>query len=350
VTFSDYRGFNYSGSWGTSGVDLWLRYDAALLREEVARGKRYFPGWNSVRWWLSYEGFQRDPQRFLANFEDGLGVFAEHGLAVMPVLFNRWRAEHCDFGGVWLDQIVPGMSTTVATDFEAMDAGDRHSYHAEFFRYMDAVVGAHKDDPRIFSWDLCNEPLSGPYMYDDDSPVLEAELKWLAWCRDVVKHAGAVAPVTIGNWPSFRAAMLSEPIVDLVTFHPYYIPSGGDAYPGEGAWHDDVRVLGSKNSYEAYLDKVVELAAGAGKPLIATETVWGAFDDDRRTELLRYTLGALTERGIPFMAHALHHTLVADLHAAEYGPVAGPERLEFINADGSLRKGHEAFNEFAPSS
>ena len=38
----------------------------------------------------------------------------------------------------------------------------------------------------------------------------------------------------------------------------------------------------------------------------------------------------------------------ADLHRDEWGPVGRPEWLHFIEADGSLRAGHEAFNEFAP--
>jgi hypothetical protein len=74
---------------------------------EVARGKRYFPGWNVARWWLSHEAHQRDPQRFLANFEAGLGIFARHDILVMPVLFNRWRDPVCDFGGVPLDHLIP---------------------------------------------------------------------------------------------------------------------------------------------------------------------------------------------------------------------------------------------------
>ena len=100
-------GFNYDGSWGTSGLDLWQHHDHGRMAVEVARGKAYFPGWNVARWWLSHEAYQRDPSRFLANFDAGLGVFAEHGILVMPVLFNRWRDPVCDFGGVPLDHLIP---------------------------------------------------------------------------------------------------------------------------------------------------------------------------------------------------------------------------------------------------
>ena len=91
------------------------------------------------------------------------------------------------------------------------------------------------------------------------------------------------------------------------------------------------------------------IARQAGKELVANETVWGARDDAQHVDVMRYTLGELVERGIGFTVHALHHSLVADLHRDEYGPVGYPECLHFIEADGRLRPGHDAFNEFAPS-
>ena len=60
----DVHGFNYDGSWGTSGLDLWQHHDHGKMAVEVARGKEYFPGWNVARWWLSHEAHQRDPLRF----------------------------------------------------------------------------------------------------------------------------------------------------------------------------------------------------------------------------------------------------------------------------------------------
>lgn len=42
----------------------------------------------------------------------------------------------------------------------------------------------------------------------------------------------------------------------------------------------------------------------------------------------------------------LHHSLIADAHRPESGPVGNPGNLAFIEADGTLRAGHEVFNEF----
>jgi hypothetical protein len=336
---ADVHGFNYDGSWGTSGLDLWQHHDHGTMAVEIARGKRYFPKWNLARWWLSHEAFQRDPERFLANFEAGLTLFAQHDILVMPLLFNRWRDPVCDFGGVPLDHIIPGASVFAgsATDlFAYVEHPSRGPELVEglFRAYLDAVVGTHVHDPRIFAWDLCNEPLMGPYVEDPTSPLREGELRWLTWCYQVSKHLGATQPLTIGNYPSLTALELTEPISDLLSTHPYYM------------WNRPEDTPERRASFEASLDAYLDVANRTGKELLASETVWGAIDDEKHIEILRFTLGALKQRDIGFTVHALHHSLVADLHYPEYGPVGISECLHFINADGKLRQGHDVFNEF----
>jgi len=334
---SDIRGFNYDGSWGTSALDLWQHYDHGTMAVEIARGKRYFPKWNVCRWWLSEGSFQRNPERFLANFEAGLSIFAQHDILVIPLLFNRWRNPVCDFGGVSLEHIVPSLSfdSDRKENLFAYAEADWPREPARIERlhraYLEAVVGAHKEDPRIFAWDLCNEPLIGRYVEDPDSPVRVGELQWLTWCYKTCKRVGASQPLTVGNYPGKTVLRLTEPVSDILSTHPYYIWNAPDA---------------DKAKYEASLDDVVAFAQSKGKELLGSETVWGAEDDDKRVEVMHYTLGQLQKRDIGFIVHALQHSLVADLHYPEYGPVGTPGAMHFVNPDGSLRRGHEAFNEF----
>jgi hypothetical protein len=197
-------------------------------------------------------------------------------------------------------------------------------------------VGTHADDDRILAWDLCNEPLMGAYVNDADSPILQGEMQWLSWVRQVCKAARASQPMSVGNYSNLTAIRLTEPLSDFISFHPYYIPNWGE------------RSTSTMPRFESFLDDVVSFAQSVGKPLVlANETVWGSDSDAEHVEFTRYTLSELGRRGIGFTIHALHHSLVADLHAREYGPVGRPGRLEFINADGTLRAGHEIFNEFA---
>jgi hypothetical protein len=345
VLVPDVRGFNYSGSWGTSGLDLWQHHDHGTMAVEVARGKRFFPGWNVARWWLSHESFQRDRVRFLANLEAGVTLFAEHDILVLPVLFNRWRDPLCDFGGVSIDHFMAGASNHIhPMEFaEVRRAGAvPSSIDTLFGDYVEAVVGSHADDPRILAWDLCNEPLMGPYVTDPSSPIRVAELRWLTWLRASALAAGAQQPITIGNYANLTATRLTEPLSDVISFHPYFMPAMFRGGPVPVA--PDLR---TREGFTAYLEEIVELGRATGKAVLASETVWGANEDAEHVELIDQTLAMLTERNIGFVVHALNHSLVADLHAEAYGPVGPPGRLEFINADGSLREGHEIFNRFA---
>jgi hypothetical protein len=40
---SEIRGFNYDGSWGSSGLDVWIHHQHGTMAAEIARGKFYFP-------------------------------------------------------------------------------------------------------------------------------------------------------------------------------------------------------------------------------------------------------------------------------------------------------------------
>jgi hypothetical protein len=339
---SEVFGFNYDGSWGTSGLDVWHHHDHGRMSVEIARGKGFFPEWNTARWWLSHEAYQRDPERFLANFEAGLSIFDSHSIQVIPVIFNRWRDPFCDFGGVPLDHILPWASAWTRSDDLFRDAASNSPGRAPveqlFGDYLDALIRDHASDDRIYAWDLCNEPLMGAYVDDPESPIREAEITWLTWAAARVKARGARQPLTLGNYASLSAMKLTEPFTDIISFHPYYMWNGNEAQP----------YMSTKDGFVQFLDDAVTFSSAAGKDLIANETVWGARDHAKHVEIMRYTLTELSERSIGFTVHALHHSLIADLHRDGYGPVGSPEWMHFIDPDGSLRPGHETFNDFAP--
>lgn len=342
------RGFNYSGSWGTSGLDVWVHHDHGRMAKEVSNGKRYFPGWNTVRWWLSDEAFYRDEERFLANFEAGLGLFAAHGVAVVPVLFNRWRDPICDFGGTPVEFLVPGychMSSPAGHD----PFGDHERPAAELVapierlhrRYLEAVVGGFAQDGRIAMWDLCNEPLMAAYSNDPEHHVTRAELRWLGWLYRSLKGLGARQPTTIGNFFNLDVMRMTAPYSDVMGFHPYFMPNMQGANTGHNA------STATKDGFIRKLDAAVELADSLDKSLFASETVWGDVDSAARVTILHETLQALSDRRIGFTVHALQHSLVADLHYPAYGPIGMPMCMHFVDPDGEVRAGHAAFNQYA---
>ena len=138
------RGFNYQPSYGSTGFELWQKFDPKTIETELARGKRFFPKMNALRWWQSWDSFIRDPKRYARNFDTTLDLAAKFQLKVMPCLFNRWHDATLDYGGIYVDHFLPQASWVQKPKM--------------FDAFLDALVGQHKDDPRILAWDLCNEP------------------------------------------------------------------------------------------------------------------------------------------------------------------------------------------------
>lgn len=319
MDFAKLRGFNYQPSWGSSGFEIWRNFDVDRMGHELAVGKAYFPGMQAIRLWLTHDAWVRDPVAFELDFDAALAVAATYDLQVMPVLFNRWHDGALDYGGIYIDHFLPNVSWVQNKD--------------QLGAFAEAVVGAHASDDRVFAWDLCNEPFSYSCPPEEIPDIVEAEYAWLARMYDIAKACGAQAPITVGIHAGHGLDGIRqiEPISDILSIHPYWTD---DSPP-----HD-------KAAYEALLDTYVGFAAQVDKPLIATETVWGAVDDDQRVGILRYTLQQLKQRDIGWLVYLLHHSLVADAHRPEYGPLSAPGNLAFIEADGTLRPGHEAFNAF----
>lgn len=319
LDYAKIKGFNYQPSWGSSGFEIWRNFDGERMGHELALGRTYFPKMNAIRLWLSHDAWVRNPAKFEADLETALALAAARGMAVMPVLFNRWHDAALDYGGVYLDHFLPKTSWVQGKD--------------QLMAFAEALFSAHAKDARILAWDLCNEPFSYGCSPAEIPDIVKAEFAWLERTYAAGKRLGVQAPITVGIHPGhgIEGIRQIEPIADILSIHPYWTC---DSPP-----HD-------KAAYEKSLDDYVAFAAGVKKPLLATETCWGATDDAKRVEIVRYTLGQLTQRGIGFLAYLLHHSLIADAHRIEFGPLSTPGNLAFIEADGSLRPGHEVFNEF----
>ena len=315
------RGFNYAPSYACTGADIWRRFDAAVFGRELGLGKKHFPKMNGVRLWLAAEVFMHgsDEQRaeFLGNLETAFGIAARCGLAVMPVLFNRWHSPTTEWGGVFLDHLIPG-SGWCQTWFAAA-----------WPEYVDAVMGRFGKDPRIFAWDLCNEP----FMYGKPpwrgifAEIGRHELAWLEQVYARAKEGGAVAPLSVGFYygPWFLEPMIH--LCDILNFHAYF--------RGDPAKKDDFR---------RDLDACVAVRERTGKPLISTEACWGALDDAARMEIAEFHLAELNARRIGWLIHALHHSGIADLHWPKHGRVGDAGAMHCIEPDGSIRPGHETIN------
>ena len=320
MEYSKIRGFNYQPGYGSSGFELWQKFDAAVIDRELGLGKKYFPKMNAIRLWLSWDSFNRNPEKFSGSFGLALKAADKYGLVVMPVLFNRWHDSVLDYGGIYIDHFLPRASWVQRKDM--------------FLPYLEMIVGKHSEDPRVFAWDLCNEPFAYSCPPEEIPEIVRAEYAWLEEMYKACKHLGAKAPVTVGIHPGhgLKGIRQIEPISDILSIHPY--------------WTENEQTHQEKAAFEKSLDEYAGFAKETNKPLLATETCWGALDDKKRVEIIRYTLGELKKRNIGWLVYLLCHSLIADAHRPEFAPYGAPGNLSFIEKDGSLRPGHEIFNEF----
>jgi hypothetical protein len=332
VPWSEVKGFNYQPSYGTTGYDLWMKFDAEQIELELSRAREHFPHMNALRWWLSWDAFDRDQAGFERNFETALELAAKHGMAVMPVLFNRWHSPVTDYGGIYIDHFLPGASWVQhrGDDMPGERPWTPQDCEPMFDEYLERIVGGHAGDERIFIWDVCNEPFSYQCPLEKMPEVIvDAEMAWLTRMSEACRRLDPETPRGIGIHPVHGGDGLRrvEPLSDVLLVHPYF----DNAHYGT----------------EELLDAYQEVADASGKPLVANEVCWGSLDDAERVEIVRATLSTLKRRRIGWLAYILNHSLIVDAHRPEHGPInTWVGTLHFIEPDGSLRPGHEVFNEY----
>ncbi len=312
-TYQHIRGFNYQPSYASHGIEIWAEhFDFEAIRTELGRGKEHFPGTNTIRLWLSHDAWLRKPEAVAERLHQVIELGDTYDLKFIPTLFNAWHSWPA-FGGV--------------TDEMVGHWGGEERFDIAFRPYIEAVVKPHVKDPRVLLWDLCNEPKVNPHQ-TQNNPVWVA---WLGRARAAIEALGDRGRITIGGCGPASSMALLEPLSDVITVHPYF------------AWNMFCK---TEAEFHVRADELAALANATGKPMFASETGWGALDDRKRAETLEVELAALADRGFGFTIHLLHHTLVADGHRPEYGPISLAGYMACIEPDGSLRKDHQVINAF----
>lgn len=301
--FRDIRGFNYQPSYEATGYSIWRQFRPEKFETELGLGKKYFPKINTVRYWLSFDAFAVDQSGFVRNFEAALDIAHNLGLKVIPTLFNNWHSIP-GFGGISEEML----------RYWFISYGKKGEAANYVFRpYLEKIAGDHAMDKRILLWDLCNEP--------HNSGNIQLTLDWLSHCYGLCKKMGVSQPVSVSVQGGTEQLNAVEQISDLFLIHPYF------AKP-------------------EILAETVDYARQRNKGVLATECCWGALDDAERVKIVISDCGNLSRAGIGIMPHALHESLVGDLHRAEFGVLSSASSMHFIAMDGALRPGHEVFNDF----
>ena len=211
-------GFNYIPANAISYTEMWMpdTFDAAFIDRELALAQGV--GFNSLRVVLPFVVWEHDPAAFKKRLDEFLRVCDRRGLKVMFALFddcvfgsdrkliNPWYGKQPEvlpwwYANGWTPSPGHGMVRDPAT-------------WPRLEKYVKDLLSTFKNDPRIWVWDLYNEPTNGGL----GAASLPLVRRVFEWAREV----GPSQPLTIGQWNGDAALnALIQANSDVLTFHNY---------------------------------------------------------------------------------------------------------------------------------
>jgi hypothetical protein len=208
-------GFNYVPASAISYAEMWMEYsfDPEFIDRELALAEQV--GFNCVRVLLPFVVWEAEPDAFKARLDRFAQICSRRGLSVMLGLFDD-----CIFGEIE-DPVFARQPDVVAGWFMSAWAPspgrkmvrDRSAW-PRLESYVKDVVSSFGDDPRIWVWDLYNEPTNTP---DGDAtlPLLERVFDW-------ARQISPAQPLTVGQWNDNAALnRVAADLSDITTFHDY---------------------------------------------------------------------------------------------------------------------------------
>ena len=227
-------GANYLPSSSINQLEMWQAesFDPAAIDREL--GWAHDLGFNSMRVFLHHLPFEQDPAGFLERMDKFLSIAARHRIGVMFVLFDScW-----DPNPVLGKQRNPRPGVHNSGWVQCPGARDlidpkRHEVLEKFTR---GVISRFKNDPRVDSWDVWNEPdnqndnsYGKNLLKQEPSRKVERTLelleKAMRWALDSNPAQPVTSGVWIGQWPADSKLSPTERVQidnsDVVTYHSY---------------------------------------------------------------------------------------------------------------------------------
>jgi hypothetical protein len=235
-------------------------------------------GMNTMRVFLQDQLWEQDPAGFTKRLDDFLAIAARHGIRPIFVLFDSCWDPLPQLGPQ--HPPIPGVHNSGWVQSPGAKGISDPAYEPKLEAYVQGVVGAFANDPRILAWDMWNEPDNVNGAYKAEEPPNKAELvdallpKVFAWARAEHPIQPLTSGVWVGDWS--HADLESETTKiqlaesDIITFHNYDWPEG----------------------FEARIKELLPL----GRPIICTEYMargaGSTFDNDLPIAK-RYRVGAI---------------------------------------------------------
>jgi Cellulase (glycosyl hydrolase family 5) len=230
-------GANFIPANAINQLEMWQAATFDPARIDLELGWAASLQMNTMRVFLHDLLWQQDAAGFLARIDTYLAIAERHGIRTLLVLFDScWDprpqlgAQRPPIPGVhnsgWVQG--PGASALV-------DAGQ----HARLREYVQGVVGRFANDPRVWGWDVWNEPDNqgggnGHYTPHEAPRKIEHVAALLPQVFGWVREMNPEQPLTSGLWGladwslgstelnAVQRAQLEHS--DIVSFHEYGWP------------------------------------------------------------------------------------------------------------------------------
>jgi len=185
----------------------WDEYDPVVNDRELHYASIY--GINCVRVYLHYDIYLKKKDALLQHIEDFLTRAAKYGIKTEFVFFDDcWNQP--DEGILSPDYKYPGPIYGVHNSRWIVSPGENVRQHYAENRdklkaYVQDIVNAHKDDPRIVFWETYNEPNHSP----ETAQLMKDSQAW-------IHDTGSKIPVTATG-----REFAGDPYSDFLSWHEY---------------------------------------------------------------------------------------------------------------------------------
>lgn len=217
------KGVNYVPRNAVNSTDMWLAdtFDPDIIDEEL--GWAHDAGYTALRVQLQYVVWKDDPDGFLDRFDKFLKIADDHGLRVVPVLFDDMNMAGREPAVGKQPDPVPGVNNSQWTASPGSSAVKDRDAWVNLKEYLTAVIKKFRKDDRVLYWDLYNTA-GNDDLWEQSLPLMDQAF---LWARDVDPKQ----PIAVAAWTKYGSAMSARKLErsDIITFQSFDDPKQVEA-------------------------------------------------------------------------------------------------------------------------
>jgi hypothetical protein len=226
-------GSNFNPASAINELEMWQAesFDPNEIDRELGWAEGI--GMNTMRVFLHDLPWQQDAGGFKKRLDSFLTIAAKHHIKPLLVLFDSCWDPNPKLGPQ--HPPIPGVHNSGWVQTPGADALEDAQQTPRLKAYVEGVVGAFANDPRVLGWDLWNEPdntNNGSYASAEPKDKVERVLALLPQVFEWARAANPSQPLTSGVWHGDYAsddqlgamAKIQLAESDVISFHNYSWP------------------------------------------------------------------------------------------------------------------------------